>query len=371
MSNTKKILNHITKKVTPFLGRKATILLTVIILTASLVSDHYLANSQLGLALISSTLISSIVTASAIPQLRDLKINQIIRKEGPKNHYKKTGTPTMGGLLIVPIGLIVGNLIINEINEKIIALSFLIFCFMLIGIYDDWKSLTFKRNTGLTPKGKITLQIIISLIFLGWASFHEWISSEIYLFSTNSIDIGVLIWPLALFVLLAESNATNLTDGLDGLASGCGALVFTGLGIQLMLRSNGNDPILAIFCMAMAGIWLGFLQHNQNPAKIFMGDTGSLSMGAALCGISLLSNSLWALFIMGGVFFAESISVIIQVWFFKITKIMYGEGKRFFKMAPIHHHYELKGNNEQEIVENFWLITLFLVLIGLLLKSNP
>jgi UDP-N-acetylmuramyl pentapeptide phosphotransferase/UDP-N-acetylglucosamine-1-phosphate transferase len=139
------------------------------------------------------------------------------------------------------------------------------------------------------------------------------------------LPLGLLIWPLGLFVFVAESNATNLTDGLDGLAGGCGAVVFTGMALQLMLRGHGGDPSLAAFCAAMAGCWLGFLSQNRYPAKVFMGDTGSLAMGAALTAVALLSDSLWPLLLMGGVFLAESLSVILQVWVYKATKDDRGE----------------------------------------------
>jgi phospho-N-acetylmuramoyl-pentapeptide-transferase len=167
---------------------------------------------------------------------------------------------------------------------------------------------------------------------------------------------------------MAESNATNLTDGLDGLAAGVGSLVFLGLAIQLMLRGNNGDPALAGYCAAMAGAWLGFLLHNCNPARVFMGDTGSLSMGAALSAIALLSNSLWPLLVMGGLLLAESMSVILQVWVFKATKGPDGQGRRLFRMAPLHHHFELGGWSERRVVVSFWGITLMLVLIGVLLR---
>ena len=353
-------------------GRGA-IFLSISLLAGSFASDHYIQNSLLSLPLIASTLLATSITAWGIPKLQALKFQQIIRTEGPKEHLSKAGTPTMGGFLIVPVGLIIGNLIsIKSTNNlQLLALTVLTLSFMLIGGVDDWRSLTLNTNTGLNPKGKLALQTIASLLFLSWAAWQNWISPKILLFSEGSIDVGLLIWPIALFVLLAESNATNLTDGLDGLASGCGAIVFAGLGIQLMLRGNASDPGIASFCMAMAGSWLGFLMHNRNPARVFMGDTGSLAMGAALCGVALISNSLWALLIMGGIFFAESLSVIIQVWFFKITKKFYGQGRRVFRMAPIHHHYELIGISEQVIVNNFWLVSLVLVLLGLLLRSRP
>ncbi len=351
---------------------KITILLFIIIFGGIFTADHYIPNSILSLPLIISTLASIIVTHLGIPKLKELKLKQIIRVEGPKKHQKKTGTPTMGGIFIVPTGLIIGNLIAinSEFADKIHSLSLLILTFMFIGCFDDLRSLTLNTNTGLGARGKLTLQAIAGIFFLTWAGSQEWIQTKIYLFNGLSIDTGNWIWPLALFVLIAESNATNLTDGLDGLASSCGALVFTGLGIQLMLRDNQEYLAIAQFSIVLAGSWMGFLIHNRNPAKVFMGDTGSLAMGAALSGIALLTNSLWALFVMGGIFFAESISVIFQVWVFKLTKRLTGKGHRVFRMAPLHHHYELAGNHEQLVVQNFWLITFGLVLLGLLLRSN-
>ncbi len=319
-----------------------------------------------------STFLSMVITQWGIPKLRTLKCNQIIREEGPESHHKKSGTPTMGGLLIVPVALILGNLISlnGQSNQQIISISLITFAYMVIGGIDDLRSLRFKTNTGLSPKGKILLQAAAGILFLIWTGWQGWINSEIPFAFDKSLDIGVMIWPLALFVFLAESNAANLTDGLDGLASGCGSLIFTGLAIQLMLRGNEGDPALAGFSIAMAGSWLGFLTHNRNPAKIFMGDTGSLAMGAALSGIALLSNSLWPLFIMGGVLLAESLSVIVQVWFFKITKKLTGKGKRILLMAPLHHHYEVAGASEPEIVQKFWLTTFGLVILGLIMHPS-
>jgi phospho-N-acetylmuramoyl-pentapeptide-transferase len=241
---------------------------------------------------------------------------------------------------------------------------------MVIGGIDDWRSLTRQTNKGLTARGKLLLQALIAALFLAVAAWQGWISSSIALPWSLTLPLAWLIWPLALFVFLAESNATNLTDGLDGLASGCGALVFTGLALQLMLRGNSGDPALAGFCMAMAGAWLGFLAHNRNPARLFMGDTGSLAMGACLSAVALLSNSLWPLLLMGGVFLAESLSVILQVWVFKATKGADGVGRRLFRMAPLHHHFELSGWSEQTVVRRFWLITAALVLIGLALRPT-
>jgi phospho-N-acetylmuramoyl-pentapeptide-transferase len=297
-------------------------------------------------------------------------MGQFIREEGPKAHQSKAGTPTMGGLLVVPVGVILGSLITRDAvaSQQLLSLAALTLAFMLIGGIDDWSSLTKHTNAGLTARGKLLLQAMAAATFLAIAAWQGWISSSIALPFGLELPLGLLIWPLGLFVVLAESNATNLTDGLDGLASGCGALVFTGLALQLMLRGDNGDPALAGFCMTMAGAWLGFLVHNRNPARAFMGDTGSLAMGAALSGVALLSNSLWPLLVMGGVFVAESLSVIIQVWVFKATKGPDGQGRRVFRMAPLHHHFELGGTDERSVVPAFWLVTAGLVLLGLVLR---
>ena len=202
------------------------------------------------------------------------------------------------------------------------------------------------------------------------SNYNQPQNSKIYLWNNSFINLGILLWPVALFVILAESNATNLTDGLDGLASGCGAIIFTGMSIELILRGGLENYALASFCMAMTGSWLGFLMFNKSPAKIFMGDTGSLAMGATLAGIALVSNTLWSLLIMGAIFLAESASVILQVGIFKATKQATGKGFRLFRMAPLHHHLELKGNKEIEIVHSFWLISIIFVYLGLILRSN-
>jgi len=340
------------------------------LLGACLLSDGLVANSMLTLPLVVAALISWGVTAWGVPKLRALKLGQVIREEGPKAHQSKAGTPTMGGLLVVPVGVLIGGLITPS-DPRLLAVAAITLAYMAIGAVDDWRSLTKRTNTGLTPKGKLALQAGAALLFLIWAAAGGWMGAteagDVALALGWVLPLGVLIWPLGLFVFLAESNATNLTDGLDGLAAGCGSVVFTGLGLQLMLRGNQGDPALAAFCLAMAGCWLGFLAHNRHPARLFMGDTGSLAMGAALSAVALLSNSLWPLLIMGGVFLAESLSVIVQVWVFKATKGPDGVGKRVFRMAPLHHHFELGGMAEQQVVISFWTASLLLVMMGLLL----
>ena len=345
-------------------------MLGFLLLGASLLSDGLVANSMLTVPLVVAALISWGVTAWGVPKLRALKLGQVIREEGPKAHQSKAGTPTMGGLLVVPVGVLIGGLITPS-DPRLLAVAAITLAYMAIGAVDDWRSLTKQTNTGLTPKGKLALQAGAALLFLIWAATGGWMGAteagDVALPLGWVLPLGLLIWPLGLFVFVAESNATNLTDGLDGLAAGCGSVVFTGLGLQLMLRGNQGDPALAAFCLAMAGCWLGFLAHNRNPAQLFMGDTGSLAMGAALSGVALLSNSLWPLLVMGGVFLAESLSVIVQVWVFKATKGPDGVGKRVFRMAPLHHHFELGGMAEQQVVINFWTASLILVGVGLLL----
>ena len=347
------------------------IVLMLAVLGSCLISDKWVPNSQLTLPLLASTITAALTSAIGIPWLRTLKMGQVIRTEGPSGHQAKAGTPTMGGLLVVPVGVILGSWICVEGTAavQLIAVSSVTLAFMVIGGFDDWSSLTKQTNTGLTPRGKLLLQGIAAVGFLAVAGWQGWISSSVSLPFGWSLPLGLAIWPLGLFVFLAESNATNLTDGLDGLAAGCGAIVFSGMGVQLMLRGNEGDPALAGFCAAMAGCWLGFLLFNRHPARVFMGDTGSLAMGAALAAVALLSNSLWALLLMGGIFLAESLSVIVQVWVFKATKGPDGVGRRVFRMAPLHHHFELGGASEQQVVVGFWLISAGLAALGLLLLA--
>jgi phospho-N-acetylmuramoyl-pentapeptide-transferase len=321
--------------------------------------------------LLAAGLASAGVAAWGVPRLRQLRMGQVIRDDGPQAHLSKAGTPTMGGLLVVPVGVLVGGLT-SPADSRLLAVAMVTLATMAIGAMDDWRSLTRGTNTGLTPRGKLLLQALAAALFLAWAAWGHWLGNgapgDIGLPLGWVLPLGLLIWPLGLFVFLAESNATNLTDGLDGLAAGCGAIVFTGMALQLMLRGHGGDPAMAAFCAAMAGCWLGFLSQNRHPARVFMGDTGSLAMGAALAAVALLSNSLWPLLLMGGVFLAESVSVILQVGVYKATKGPDGKGRRLFRMAPLHHHFELGGLSEQAVVLRFWGASLLLVALGLVLR---
>ena len=348
------------------------IILFGIITGISIFSDLYFQNNYLTITFIITTLLSSLITFISIPILKKIKIKQIIREEGPKKHYLKQGTPTMGGVFFIPIGIIISNILYfnNQDYKIILTLSLLIISFMLIGLIDDFISLKKKFNTGLTSNQKLVLQFFISLIFIIICASNDFISNNIQI-TNKIINIGNFIYPLGIFVLLAESNSTNLTDGLDGLLSGCSALIFTGLAITILIENQTYAEILAPLCIVMAGCSMGFLFLNKYPAKLFMGDSGSLAIGASLGGIALISNNLWSLLIMGGVLAAESISVIIQVSIFKISKQIKGKGHKFFLMTPIHHHFELQGNKETQIVSSFWFITLLLVIFNLIFITKP
>ena len=351
----------------PSNSRSLALLLGLLLLGVAGLSDWLSQAPQLTLPLLISAGVSALLCAWGVPQLRRLKLGQVIREEGPQAHQSKAGTPTMGGLLVVPVGVMAGGLVAPA-DQRLLAVAAITLATMAIGAVDDWRSLTKRHNTGLSPRGKLLLQALCAVAFLAWAHWDQRIAAYIALPLGWVLPLGLLIWPLGLFVFLAESNATNLTDGLDGLAAGCGAIVFSGLGLQLMLRGHEGDPAMAGFCAAMAGCWLGFLLFNRHPARVFMGATGSLAMGAALAAVALLSNSLWPLLVMGGVFLAESLSVIAQVWVFKATKDpATGQGKRVLRMAPLHHHFELGGASEQQVVVGFWLISLILVIVGLVL----
>jgi phospho-N-acetylmuramoyl-pentapeptide-transferase len=351
----------------PSNSRHLALLLGLLLLGLAVASDLLNRAPQLTPPLLAAAVVSALLSGWGVPRLRQLKLGQVIRAEGPQAHLSKAGTPTMGGLLVVPVGVIIGALVAPS-DERLPAVAAITLASMAIGAVDDWRSLTKHHNTGLTPRGKLLLQAISAVAFLAWAAYEQQMGGDIALPLGWVLPLGLLIWPLGLFVFLAESNATNLTDGLDGLAAGCGAIVFSGLGLQLMLRGHEGDPALAGFCAAMAGCWLGFLLFNRHPARVFMGDTGSLAMGAAMAAVALLSNSLWPLLVMGGVFLAESLSVIAQVWVFKATKNpATGQGRRVLRMAPLHHHFELGGASEQQVVVGFWALSLILVVLGLVL----
>ena len=340
--------------------------------TFALIVTSYLFNNFIFIGVYALFfIISSFSTKIGLKIIQNLKLFQNIRTEGPTNHFKKSSTPTMGGIFII-VPFLVFLLILNTILNfpKLYLLILSIIGFFTIGFLDDYLSLRKKENTGLKSKEKFILQSFISIIFIFLAFEKNLISPLITVSDSWGINIGIFMFPISFLVLVGISNSVNLTDGLDGLAAGCSGIVFYGLGTEILMKEQQELIVFSILCYAMSGICLGFLKYNSYPAKIFMGDTGSLSIGAILGSIALLTNSVFILSIFSGIFIIESLSVMIQVGFFKITKKLLNTGKRIFLMAPLHHHFELKGIKEQKIVENFWKFNILLVILGIVLKIN-
>ena len=296
-----------------------------------------------------------------LPILRALKTGQFIREEGPQAHFKKAGTPTMGGVFFIPVGVAIA-IAVSGLSPNVIAAGILTLAYGSIGWLDDWQVLRRKSNRGISPKTKLALQIIFSVAFCLWVLGTQPVDlSTIALPFGVTLPLGIFFWPLAGFVLVAESNATNLTDGLDGLMAGTGAIALIGFGALV----SPNHPDLMVFCAAMSGACLGFLLYNRNPAKVFMGDTGSLALGGALAAAGILSGNLFGLLIVTLLFFAETVSVIIQVSYYKATKGTDGVGRRFFRMAPLHHHFELSGWSELQVVGVFCGVTAILAALAM------
>ncbi len=322
-------------------------------------------------------LISFIIGPHMISWLKKKqKEGQPIREEGPKTHFKKAGTPTMGGLMIL-ISVSLSTILWADLTNHYVWLAlFVMIGFGLIGFIDDYKKLT-KRNTdGMSGKMKLFLQFVTGLaVTIGIIYYMPpdiATSISIPFFKDIYFDISYLFIPWALFVLIGSSNAVNLTDGLDGLAIVPIAIAAACFGLICYIVGNSNfaDYLhigyvpgtgeLAILCGALVGGAMGFLWYNTPPAMIFMGDTGSLAMGGVLGAIAVITKHeiVWA--IVGGLFVLETVSVIIQVISFKLT------GKRVFRMAPIHHHFEKKGWSEPTVVIRFWIIAVVLAIIGLM-----
>ncbi|MDP5273154.1 phospho-N-acetylmuramoyl-pentapeptide-transferase [Chengkuizengella axinellae] len=291
-----------------------------------------------------------------IPILRRLKFGQQIRTEGPQGHQKKKGTPTMGGIIILLALSITFFRFSDDYGLEFYILIVATFGFGLIGFLDDYIKVVFKRSMGLTAKQKLLGQLLVSIIICVMLFAIDYSTALHVPIIEKSIELGWLYFPFIIIVLLGTTNAVNLTDGLDGLVSGTSAIAFGAFAIISMMNSQFET---AIFCAAMIGAVLGFLVFNAHPAKVFMGDTGSLSIGGGLAAVAILTKSELLLVIIGGVFVIENLSVIIQVISFKTT------GKRVFKMSPIHHHFELSGWSEWRVVISFWLLGLVLAGVGL------
>ncbi|OKH52931.1 phospho-N-acetylmuramoyl-pentapeptide-transferase [Calothrix sp. HK-06] len=316
--------------------------------------------TSLTMPLLLCALISAAVGYWVVPWLSALKAGQVIREDGPQAHLKKAGTPTMGGIFFIPVAAIVAC-VWSGFDRQVLAVSALTLSYGFIGWLDDWQILRRKSNKGISPKTKLALQVGFAALFCLWLMYSQPSSITSIAFPLGfSLPLGLLFWPFAGFVLVAESNATNLTDGIDGLAGGTVAIAMLALGAL----TAPTSPELMIFCASISGSCLGFLAHNRNPARVFMGDTGSLALGGALGAVALLTNSLAALFILSGIFFVETLSVMAQVGYYKATKGPDGKGKRLFKMAPLHHHLELSGWSELQVVAVFYIIGAILAVCG-------
>lgn len=305
-----------------------------------------------------SAVLTVILGFFAIPLLKKLKARQSIREEGPKSHRIKSGTPTMGGLFMLLSAVLV--VIFNKmIDPSVLWLLFLTLGHGLLGFLDDFIKAEKKRNLGLTAKQKMLGQIILAVLFC-WGvvdTLHLPYSIAIP-FTHTDISIGLLYYPFVVLVIVGASNAVNLTDGLDGLASGCCVIAFSAYAMFCYM-TGFND--LGYFIIILAGSCIGFLFFNYHPAKIFMGDTGSLALGGAIAGISVMTRTELLLIFLGLIFVLEALSVIIQVASFQLT------GKRVFKMSPLHHHFELSGWSEVHVVWAFWIFEGIAACMSLLL----
>ena len=324
---------------------------------------------------LTALMLSFVFGPKMIAKFNTSQLNQPVRDDGPKTHLQKSGTPTMGGALIL-MAVSVSTLLWSEIsNPYIWIILFVTISYGLIGYIDDYKKIIKNNSDGISAWTKIFWQSLIAIIAAYWlysiAVEANTTSLLIPYLKDTMIQLGALYILVSFFFILGFSNAVNLTDGLDGLAIMPTVLVGGALGIFAYVTGNINFSSylgipyvegageIFVFCAALAGAGLGFLWFNTYPAQVFMGDIGSLSLGASLGVIAVIIKQEIVLAIMGGVFVVETLSVIIQVASFKLT------GKRIFKMAPLHHHYELKGWEEPKIIVRFWIITVILVLIGL------
>ena len=292
-----------------------------------------------------------------IPLLRRLKFGQNVRSDGPQSHLKKTGTPAMGGLIFLLVTVIVCLVFSKDQDMLLVLASTLLFG--LIGFADDYIKIVKKRSLGLRAWQKIVAQLIVALLLTFVAAGINQVGTAILIpFTGKFLDLGMMYMPFVIFIIIGTVNSVNLTDGLDGLAGGITVVVMGFFSVVALVSKNVG---ILVFCGALIGALLGFLRFNSHPAQVFMGDTGSLALGGAVASLAVITRLPIFLAIIGAVYVAETVSVIIQVVYFKTTK-----GKRFFKMTPLHHHFELSGWAESKVVSVFTIAAIILCLIGLL-----
>lgn len=304
--------------------------------------------ARVGIAFGISLFVTLLLGPLLVPLLHRLKFGQEVRDDGPRSHLKKQGTATMGGLLIIGGTGVASLLVSGQDHEALLLVVMMIGC-GLLGFADDFMKVVLKRSLGVKARTKFLVEILLGLL-LAWGaiSLHQG-TTVLVPWTGLKVNLGVYYYALVVFILVCATNAVNLTDGLDGLAGGL--MLIAGLAFILIAWMTGQNTA-AVFAGALVGSCLGFLRFNYYPARIFMGDTGSLALGGALATLAVLTHTELVLLILGGVFVLETLSVIIQVISFKIT------GKRVFRMSPLHHHFELLGWPETRVVHWFWVLGL-------------
>lgn len=303
--------------------------------------------------------LSLILGKMYIPFLQKIHAGQSIREDGPQTHLSKSGTPTIGGVIFLT-ALVVGNVLLGNFSMAVFMLLVSTFGFGLVGFVDDYIKVVKRRNLGLTALQKLLFQIFVAVILLIYQYNAKSVSTEVYVpLFKKFVSFGLLYIPFILFVVVGTVNSVNLTDGLDGLSSGVTVIT---LGFFALAAYKMGRMEIGIFCLVLMGALLGFLYYNRYPAKVFMGDTGSLALGGAVSAIAILLNIPLILPIAGGIYFLETLSVIIQVASFKMR------GKRVFLMSPIHHHFEQKGWRERKVVLTFYTVQLILCTIAYLIQ---
>ena len=324
-------------------------------------TNEYEVLIMLNFGVIAPLLISFVISAAAGPKiigiLRRLKAGQTVRDDGPQTHLKKNGTPTMGGIIFL-LGVVVTCLFYVKDYPKIIPVLFMTVGFGIVGFLDDYIKVVLKRSEGLTPGQKMAGQLVVTAVFAYYmVKYSEAVLTMLVPFCPGlTIDLGWLSIPLLFFVVIGTVNGTNFTDGLDGLASSVTVIVAVFFSVVALGTGTGIAPVT----LAVAGGLLGFLLFNVYPASVFMGDTGSLALGGFVASVAYMLNMPLFLLLVGLIYMVEVLSVIIQVTYFKAT-----HGKRFFKMAPIHHHFEKCGWSETRVVTVFSIIEAFCCLIAL------
>ena len=300
--------------------------------------------------------ISVILCPIMIPLLHKMKFGQFVRDEGPESHLKKSGTPTMGGIIIL-CSIVLTSLFYIKSNPLILPVLFVTLGFGLVGFLDDYIKVVMKRSMGLRAWQKMIGQFLVTAVFAYYLANYTDVGTGVLIPFThgNEIDLGFWFYPFLFFVVIGTVNGTNFTDGLDGLLSSITVLTATFFTVVAIGTNSGLEPVTC----AAVGALLGFLVFNVYPARVFMGDTGSLAVGGLIASVAVMQKMPIYIVIVGFIYLAEVLSVIIQVTYFKKT------GKRVFKMAPIHHHFELSGWPETKVVAIFSIITAILCLVGL------